>query len=162
MISSPKENSLDIFSKMLSDPETYISLMKEKEKIKLERDYWVNLVTGQIGTVEPIFLRGVFHIRVRLNGSKGYNTTYFLDEIMEEVTDSFKRDLLKSKIPFIFSERFSEEVRINFISSNLIEFIYSDNSKSKEKSIKYALERLVERFGSDSIFAKVQLEEDCN
>ena len=158
MISSEKENSLDIFSKILSDPKSYDGLMNGKKKIELERDYWVNLVTGRIGTVEPAFLRGVFQIRVRLNGSKGYNTTYFLDEIIDEVTDSFKRDLLKSKIPFIFSERFSEEVRIDFISSNLTEFVYSSNSKGK--SIKYALEKLVERFGSDSIFAKVQLDEN--
>lgn len=65
---------------------------------------------------------------------------------------------MKGKVPFIFSERFSEEVRINFISSNLTELIYND--KSKEKSIKSALEKLVKRFGSDSIFAKVQLEEN--
>lgn len=134
--------------------------MNGKKKIELDREYWVNLVSGQIVTFEPTFLKGVFLIKIQLNGSRGYGTTYFLDEIMEEVTDSFKQDLLKSKVPFIFSERFSEEVRINFISSNLTELIYND--KSKEKTIKDALEKLVERFGSDSIFAKVQLGEDCD
>lgn len=161
MISSEKKNSLDVFSKILSDPKSYDSLMNGKKKIELDREYWVNLVSGQIVTFEPAFLRGVFLIKVQLNnGSRGYGTTYFLDEIIEEVTDSFKRDLLKGKVPFIFSERFSEEVRVNFISSDLTELIYND--KSKEKSIKSALEDLVERFGSDSVFAKVQLEEDCN
>ena len=116
------------------------------------------MVSGQIVTFEPAFLKGVFLIKVQLNGRKGYGTTYFLDEIINEVTDSFKRDLLKGKVPFIFSERFSEEVRVNFISSNLTELIYNDTSK--EKSIKSALEDLVKRFGSDSIFAKVQLEEN--
>ena len=158
MISSEKKNSLDVFSKMLSDPKNYDSLMGGKDKIELNRDYWVNLVSGQIVTFEPAFLKGVFLIKVQLNGSRGYGTTYFLDEIINEVTDSFKRDLLKGKVPFIFSERFSEEVRVNFISSNLTELIYND--KSKEMSIKSALEDLVERFGSDSIFAKVQLEEN--
>ena len=132
--------------------------MNGKDKIELRRNYWVNLVSGQIVTFELAFLKGVFLIKVQLNGSKGYGTTYFLDEIINEVTDSFKRDLLKGKIPFIFSERFSEDVRVNFISSNLTELIYND--KSKEESIKSALENLVERFGSDSIFAKVQLEEN--
>ena len=132
--------------------------MNGKKKIELDREYWVNLVSGQIVTFEPAFLKGVFLIKIQLNGSRGYGTTYFLDEIMGEVTDSFKQDLLKNKVPFIFSERFSEEVRINFISSNLTELIYND--KSKEKPIKDALEKLVERFGSDSVFAKVQLEED--
>lgn len=158
MISSEKENSLDVFSKILSDPKSYSSLMNGKKKTELDREYWVNLVSGQIVTFEPAFLKGVFLIKVQLNGSRGYGTTYFLDEIINEVTDSFKRDLLKGKVPFIFSERFSEEVRINFISSNLTELIYND--KSKEKSIKSALEDLVERFGLDSIFAKVQLEEN--
>lgn len=134
--------------------------MNGKKKIELDREYWVNLVSGQIVTFEPTFLKGVFLIKIQLNGSRGYGTTYFLDEIMKEVTDSFKQDLLKSKVPFIFSERFSEEVRINFISSNLTELIYND--KLKEKPIKDALEKLVERFGSDSVFAKVQLEEDCD
>lgn len=151
---------MDIFSKMLSDPKNYDGLMNGKKKIELDREYWVNLVSGQIVTFEPAFLKGVFLIKIQLNGSKGYGTTYFLDEIINEVTDSFKRDLLKSKVPFIFSERFTEEVRVNFISSNLTELIYND--KSKEKSIKDALEDLVERFGSDSIFAKVQLEKDCD
>lgn len=158
MISSEKKNSLDVFSKILSDPKSYDSLMNGKKKIELDREYWVNLVSGQIVTFEPAFLKGVFLIKIQLNGSRGYGTTYFLDEIMGEVTDSFKQDLLKNKVPFIFSERFSEEVRINFISSNLTELIYND--KSKEKPIKDALEKLVERFGSDSVFAKVQLEED--
>lgn len=160
MISSEKKNSLDVFSKILSDPKSYDSLMNGKKKIELDREYWVNLVSGQIVTFEPTFLKGVFLIKIQLNGSRGYGTTYFLDEIMEEVTDSFKKDLLKSKVPFIFSERFSEEVRINFISSNLTELIYND--KSKERPIKDALEKLVERFGSDSVFAKVQLEKDCD
>lgn len=158
MISSEKENSLDIFSKILSDPKSYDGLMNGKKKIELDREYWVNLVSGQIVAFEPTFLKGIFLIKIQLNGSIGYGTTYFLDEIMEEVTDSFKRDLLKGKVPFIFSERFPDEVRVNFISSNLTELIYND--KSKEKSIKSALEDLVERFGSDSIFAKVQLEEN--
>ena len=139
MISSEKKNSLDVFSKILSDPKSYDSLMNGKKKIELDREYWVNLVSGQIVTFEPTFLKGVFLIKIQLNGSRGYGTTYFLDEIMEEVTDSFKQDLLKSKVPFIFSERFSEEVRINFISSNLTELIYND--KSKEKPIKDALEK---------------------
>ena len=160
MISSEKESSLDVFSKILSDPKSYDDLMNGKNKIELRRNYWVNLVSGKIVTFEPAFLKGVFLIKVQLNGSKGYGTTYFLDEIINEVTDSFKRDLLKGKVPFIFSERFSEEVRVNFISSNLTELIYND--KSKEESIKSALENLVERFGSDSIFAKVQLEENFN
>lgn len=158
MISSEKESSLDVFSKILSDPKSYDDLMNGKNKIELRPNYWVNLVSGQIVTFEPAFLKGVFLIKVQLNGSKGYGTTYFLNEIINEVTDSFKRDLLKGKVPFIFSERFSEEVRVNFISSNLTELIYND--KSKEESIKSALEDLVERFGPDSIFAKVQLEEN--
>jgi hypothetical protein len=160
MISSEKESSLDVFSKILSDPKSYDDLMNGKDKIELRRNYWVNLVSGQIVTFEPAFSKGVFLINVQLNGSKGCGTTYFLDEIINEVTNSFKRDLLKGKVPFIFSERFSEEVRVNFISSNLTELIYND--KSKEESIKSALEDLVERFGPDSIFAKVQLEENFN
>lgn len=158
MISSEKENSLDIFSKILSDPKSYDGLMNGKKKIELDRECWVNLVSGQIVAFEPAFLKGIFLIKIQLNGSRVYGTTYFLDEIISEVTDSFKQDLLKGKVPFIFSERFSEEVRVDFISSNLTELIYND--KSKEESIKSALENLVERFGSDSIFAKVQLEEN--
>lgn len=103
MISSEKESSLDVFSKILSDPKSYDDLMNGKNKIELRRNYWVNLVSGQIVTFEPAFLKGVFLIKVQLNGSKGYGTTYFLDEIINEVTDSFKRDLLKGKVPFIFS-----------------------------------------------------------
>lgn len=95
MISSEKESSLDVFSKILSDPKSYDDLMNGKNKIELRRNYWVNLVSGQIVTFEPAFLKGVFLIKVQLNGSKGYGTTYFLDEIINEVTDSFKRDLLK-------------------------------------------------------------------
>lgn len=135
MISSEKENSLDVFSKILSDPKSYDGLMNGKKKIELDREYWVNLVSGQIVTFEPAFLKGIFLIKIQLNGSRGYGTTYFLDEIINEVTDSFKRDLLKGKVPFIFSERFSEEVRVNFISSNLTELIYNDKVKRRVNKI---------------------------
>lgn len=50
MISSEKENSLDVFSKILSDPKSYDGLMNSKEKTELDREYWVNLVSGQIVT----------------------------------------------------------------------------------------------------------------
>lgn len=70
MISSEKENSLDVFSKILSDPKSYDGLMNGKDKIELRRNYWVNLVSGQIVS-EP----GMGKTKVLINEIKNLITS---------------------------------------------------------------------------------------